>query len=108
LTVGLARYISHKSRSIPSVPRLCRALWMDGNGKTHFAECLASCKSLPKNSIHRVGWIFFFGEATHIFLEHLSDNLFLLRDRFKDLGMDIVEGKVYLPDLECKDAFYKY
>ena len=40
------------------------------------------------------------GEPTSINLEHLFDDLFKLRDRFKALGMDIKDGKVYLPDLE--------
>jgi len=40
------------------------------------------------------------GELTHINLEHLFDDLFRLRDRFKELGMVIQDGQVYLPDLE--------
>ena len=39
------------------------------------------------------------GEPTSINLEHLFDDLFKLRDRFKALGMEIKDGKVYLPDL---------
>ncbi len=40
------------------------------------------------------------GEPTSINLEHLFDDLFKLKDRFKALGMEIKDGKVYLPDLE--------
>ena len=40
------------------------------------------------------------GEPTSINLEHLFDDLFKLRDRFKALGMEIKDGEVYLPDLE--------
>ncbi len=42
---------------------------------------------------------FLFGEPTSIFLEHLFDDLFRLRDSFKALGMVLKEGEVYLPDL---------
>lgn len=45
-----------------------------------------------------------FGEPTHIFLEHLFDDLFTLRDRFKELGMVIKDGEVYLPDLEERNV----
>lgn len=41
-----------------------------------------------------------FGEPTHINLEHLFNNLFVLRDKFEALGMVIKDGKVYLLDLE--------
>ena len=44
------------------------------------------------------------GELTHINLEHLFDDLFRLRDRFKELGMVIKDGQVYLPDLEERNA----
>jgi hypothetical protein len=40
-----------------------------------------------------------YGEPTSIFLEHLFDDLFLLRDNFKALGMVLKDGEVYLPDL---------
>jgi hypothetical protein len=40
------------------------------------------------------------GDLTSISLEHLFDDLFKLKDRFKALGMEIKDGKVYLPDLE--------
>ena len=46
----------------------------------------------------------FRGELTHINLEHLFDDLFRLRDRFKELGMVIKDGQVYLPDLEERNA----
>ena len=39
------------------------------------------------------------GEPTSIFLEHLFDDLFRLRDNFKALGMVFKDGEVYLPDL---------
>lgn len=39
------------------------------------------------------------GEPTSIFLEHLFDDLFRLRDNFKALGMVLKNGVVYLPDL---------
>jgi len=42
---------------------------------------------------------YFRGEPTSIFLEHLFDDLFRLRDSFKALGMVLKEGEVYLPDL---------
>lgn len=43
------------------------------------------------------------GEPTSIFLEHLFDDLFELRDRFKELGMFIEDGEVRLRDLEVKN-----
>lgn len=45
----------------------------------------------------------FLGDPTGIFLEHLFVDLFTLRDRFRELGMVIDSGKVYLPDMEEKD-----
>jgi hypothetical protein len=39
------------------------------------------------------------GEPTSIFLEHLFNDLFQLRDNFKALGMVLKDGEVYLPDL---------
>ena len=45
----------------------------------------------------------FFGDPTGIFLEHLFDDLFELRDRFKELGMFIEDGEVHLRDLEVKN-----
>ena len=48
--------------------------------------------------------MFYFGEPTHIILEHLFDDLFTLRDRFKELGMVVKDGKVYLPDVEERDV----
>ena len=42
----------------------------------------------------------FLGELTSINLEHLFDDMFILRARFKKLGMVIKDGNVYLPDLE--------
>lgn len=47
---------------------------------------------------------FFYGEPTHINLELLFNDLFLLRDRFKELGMTIKDGEIYLVDLENKDV----
>lgn len=44
--------------------------------------------------------MYFFGEPTHINLEHLFDDLFSLKAKFESLGMIIKDGKVYLPDLE--------
>ena len=44
-----------------------------------------------------------FGEPTHINLELLFNDLFLLRNRFKELGMTIKDGEIYLADLENKD-----
>ncbi|MDK2899432.1 MAG: hypothetical protein PWQ10_619 [Patescibacteria group bacterium] len=44
------------------------------------------------------------GELASINSEHLFDNLFVLRDRFKELGMVIKNGEVYLPDLEEKNV----
>lgn len=43
------------------------------------------------------------GDLTGIFLEHLFDDLFELRDRFKELGMFIEDGEVHLRDLEVKN-----
>ena len=43
-------------------------------------------------------------EPTHINLELLFNDLFLLRDRFKELGMTIKDGEIYLADLENKDV----
>lgn len=48
--------------------------------------------------------IFQIGEPTSIFLEHLFDDMFSLRDRFKELGMVIKDGEVSLPDLEAQDV----
>ena len=45
-----------------------------------------------------------YGEPTHINLELLFNDLFLLRDRFKELGMTIKDGEIYLADLENKDV----
>ncbi len=45
----------------------------------------------------------FRGDPRGIFLEHLLVDLFTLRDKFRDLGMIIKDGNLYLPDLEeCK------
>jgi len=44
------------------------------------------------------------GEPTSINLEHLFNDLFELKDRFKALGMVIKDGQVYLPDLEMCDV----
>ena len=55
-----------------------------------------------KNAHHWVS--VFHGEPTSIILEHLFDDLFTLRDRFKELGMVIKGGKVYLPDVEERDV----
>jgi len=44
------------------------------------------------------------GEPTHINLELLFNDLFSLRDQFKELGMTIKDGEVYLADLENKDV----
>lgn len=40
------------------------------------------------------------GELASINSEHLFNDLLALRDRFKELGMVIKNGEVYLPDLE--------
>lgn len=45
-----------------------------------------------------------YGEPTNINLELLFHDLFVLRDRFKELGMVIKNGEVYLPDLEERDV----
>lgn len=45
-----------------------------------------------------------FGEPTNINMELLFRDLFALRDRFKELGMVIKNGEVYLPDLEERDV----
>ena len=44
------------------------------------------------------------GEPTNINVELLFRDLFVLRDRFKELGMVIKNGEVYLPDLEGHDV----
>ena len=54
-----------------------------------------------KIPITRMG--IFLGDPTGIFLEHLFDDLFELRDRFKELGMFIEDGEVHLRDLEVKN-----
>ena len=41
-----------------------------------------------------------YGEPAHINLELLFRDLFVLRNRFKELGMVIENGEVHLPDLE--------
>ena len=46
----------------------------------------------------------FDGEPTNINVELLFRDLFALRDRFKELGMVIKNGEVYLPDLEERDV----
>ena len=53
--------------------------------------------------IPQAGWDTFLGDPTGIFLEHLFDDLFELRDRFKELGMFIEDGEVHLRDLEVKN-----
>lgn len=45
-----------------------------------------------------------YGESTNIKVELLFRDLFALRDRFKELGMVIKNGEVYLPDLEEHDV----
>lgn len=45
-----------------------------------------------------------YGEPTNINVELLFRDLFALRDRFKELGMVIKNGEVYLPDLEERDV----
>ncbi|XMB34289.1 hypothetical protein QQ965_01650 [Candidatus Saccharibacteria bacterium oral taxon 955] len=45
-----------------------------------------------------------YGEPTNINVELLFRDLFALRDRFKELGMVIKNGEVYLPDLEESDV----
>lgn len=42
---------------------------------------------------------FLFGDLTSINLEHLFDDLFILKDRFKALGMRYRGSGVYLADL---------
>ena len=62
-----------------------------------------SLEKLPsKTPIARMGVLL--GEPPSIILEHLFDDLFTLRDRFKELGMVIKGGKVYLPDVEERDV----
>lgn len=48
-----------------------------------------------------------YGELASINLEHFFDNLFKMRRRFRDLGMVIKDGEVYLPDLTNK-SFHNY
>lgn len=45
-----------------------------------------------------------YGEPTNINMELLFRDLFVLRDRFKELGMVIKNGEVYLPDLDERDV----
>lgn len=45
-----------------------------------------------------------FGEPTSINVEFLFRDLFVLRDRFKELGVVIKNSEVYLPDLEECDV----
>jgi hypothetical protein len=47
---------------------------------------------------------FFYGEPANINVELLLRDLFALRDRFKELGVVIKNGEVYLPDLEERDV----
>ena len=42
----------------------------------------------------------FLGEPTSFNLEHLIDDMLTLRDRFKEIGMVVKNGEVYLDDLE--------
>lgn len=46
----------------------------------------------------------YFGEPTSIFLEHLFDDMFTLRERFRELGMVIEDGVIYLSDLENRNV----
>ena len=39
-------------------------------------------------------------------MELLFRDLFVLRDRFKELGMVIKNGEVYLPDFEERDVYF--
>ncbi len=41
-----------------------------------------------------------YGDLTSINLEHFFDNLFRMCRRFRDLGMVMKGGEVYLPDLD--------
>ena len=45
-----------------------------------------------------------YGEPTSINVEFLFRDLFVLRDRFKELGVVIKNSEVYLPDLEECDV----
>jgi len=45
------------------------------------------------------------GELTSINLEHFFDNLFRMCRRFRDLGMVIKDGEVYLPDLDNDPSY---
>lgn len=45
-----------------------------------------------------------YGEPTSIFLEHLFDDMFTLRERFRELGMVIEDGVIYLSDLENRNV----
>jgi hypothetical protein len=58
-----------------------------------------------KNTSPRQGIITcYIGDPTNINVELLFRDLFALRDRFKELGMVIKNGEVYLPDLEGHDV----
>ena len=46
----------------------------------------------------------FVGEPANINVELLFRDLFVLRDCFKELGIVIKNGEVYLPDLEGHDV----
>ena len=52
----------------------------------------------------RTEYISLYGEPTNINMELLFRDLFVLRDRFKELGMTITDGEIYLADLENKDV----
>ena len=45
-----------------------------------------------------------YGELTNINVELLFRDLFVLRNRFKELGMVIKNGEVHLLDLEERDV----
>ena len=43
------------------------------------------------------------GDPTSIYLEHLFNDLFALRDRFRELGLVMQDGNAYISDLEDVD-----
>ena len=45
-----------------------------------------------------------YGDLTNINVELLFRDLFVLRNRFKELGMVIKNSEVHLPDLEERDV----
>ena len=76
-------------------------MWQDADAETKVVCMfyrLKTNKKTPKSLLIPNG------EPAHINLELLFNDLFLLRDRFKELGMTIKDGEIYLADLENKDV----